>query len=60
MAVALSCCEAIEGSERILDSKISQISGRLKDNGFQVVAREYIRQMFFPSEVILAVKEGDI
>jgi len=32
------------------------LSGRLERQGFQVKAREYVRQMLFPSEVILALK----
>jgi ubiquinone/menaquinone biosynthesis C-methylase UbiE len=33
-----------------------QLSGTLKDNGFEIVTREYFQQMLFPSEVILAIK----
>jgi ubiquinone/menaquinone biosynthesis C-methylase UbiE len=33
-----------------------QLSDKLKENGFQVVTREYFQQMLFPSEVILAIK----
>lgn len=32
------------------------LSGKLKDHGFQVEAREYYQQLLFPSEVILAYK----
>lgn len=33
-----------------------KLADRLRENGFQVILREYIQQMFFPSEVILAKK----
>jgi hypothetical protein len=31
-----------------------QMSGLLRDHGFHVHSREYIQQLLFPSEVILA------
>ncbi|NTU92654.1 MAG: methyltransferase domain-containing protein [Chlorobiaceae bacterium] len=34
------------------------LSERLRDHGFTVVTREYVQQMGFPSEVILATKGG--
>lgn len=34
------------------------LSGTLKQHGFRVEAREYYRQMLFPSEVILAYKDA--
>lgn len=34
-----------------------ELSGRLERHGFRVETREYVRQMLFPSEVILAWKE---
>ena len=35
-----------------------ELAGRLERKGFRVERREYVRQMMFPSEVILARKEG--
>ncbi len=35
-----------------------ELAGRLERHGFRVEAREYVRQMMFPSEVILAWKKG--
>lgn len=34
------------------------LAGRLTRAGFKVLRREYVRQLWFPSEVILAVKAG--
>ncbi len=34
-----------------------RMTGPLEANGFKVVSRDYLQQMLFPSEVILAVKE---
>lgn len=34
-----------------------RMTGPLEANGFNVVSRDYVQQMLFPSEVILAVKE---
>ena len=33
-----------------------QLSDKLKENGFHILTREYIQQMLFPSEVILAIQ----
>lgn len=33
-----------------------RLGNKLKQAGFLLESREYIQQMFFPSEVILAVK----
>ena len=33
-----------------------QQSEILTQHGFQVISREYVQEMFFPSEVILAVR----
>lgn len=34
-----------------------RMTGPLEANGFKVVSRDYLQQMLFPSEIILAVKE---
>ncbi len=34
-----------------------RMTGPLEANGFRVVSRDYVQQMLFPSEIILAVKE---
>ncbi len=36
------------------------LSGKLSEHGFKVETREYIQQLLFPSEVILAQKRGKI
>ena len=35
-----------------------KLSGRLEQNGFEIKTREYYQQWWFPSEVILAVKNN--
>lgn len=37
-----------------------RLAGPLADYGFEVQSREYFQQAFFPSEVILAVKAGQV
>ena len=49
-------CGVVESAGRWPNLAFIYIAGELEKHGFEVKSREYYQQLWFPSEVILALK----